>query len=83
MSGGEFQYAYSRVLQFAEDLRERLADPEEDFTIPTDNLLREIEQVAVLTAKLMREVEWLYSADTSEREFRQAVTDIIAEAEGA
>jgi hypothetical protein len=78
MSGGSFDYAYLRVVQFADDLDRRLLDYDKvDAFGYTPNLfkpvvldkLREIERILRKTAALMREVEWLYSGDISEETF--------------
>ena len=87
MSGGSFDYAYCRVSQFADELKERLDnfdkvdewDCKPNYFNP-DVLakLREIEEMAVLTSKLMKEAEWLYSGDTGEGTFMSRVTKILS-----
>ena len=78
MSGGSFNYAFMSVDQFADDLNVKLVE------IGIDDLnvyrkLREIEQLSRLTAKLMKEVEWLYSGDTGEESFMKRVKLIDSE----
>ena len=81
MSGGAFDYAYSRVLQFAEDLRAKIANngKEDDygdklgFSPQTITLLQSIAEDAERTAKLMKAAEWLYSGDTGEDGFAASV----------
>lgn len=84
MSGGSFDYAYSRVLQFAEELRAKIADngKENDygekceFSAQTIARLQSIVEDAERTAKLMKAAEWLYSGDTGENGFAASVTDV-------
>lgn len=81
MSGGEFQYAYSRVELFAEELREKLEDPPERIFnhIETYFMLRQIEDVAALAAKLIREAELLYSSDIGEEVFLDTASDLMSD----
>lgn len=80
MSGGSFDYAYSRVEGFAGELADKLArnDVEEDgwkygFEPATVAKLREIEALARKAAALMKEAEWLYSGDTGDESFMKRV----------
>jgi hypothetical protein len=76
MSGGSFDYAYSRVTSFVYDLDDRLTDPEYlSFSPEVMIKLREIKDIAANTAELMRAVEWLYSGDDSEECFLRKVGD--------
>lgn len=85
MSGGSFDYVCYKVDQFAYDLGVRLDEyDKKDEWGGTPNLfepetrakLREIEQLARYTAKLMREAEWLYSGDTGDESFMRRVAEI-------
>jgi len=85
MSGGSFDYAYSRVLHFAEELRAKIANngKENDygekceFSAQTIARLQSIvEDAEERTAKLMKAAEWLYSGDTGENGFAASVTDV-------
>lgn len=85
MSGGSFDYAYGRVDQFADELGVRLdehakkneyGETPHDFEPTTREKLREIEVMARHTAKLMKEVEWLFSGDTGEASFMARVMEI-------
>ena len=87
MSGGSFDYAYSRVLQFAEDLRAKIADngKENDygekceFSAQTIARLQSIVEDAERTAKLMKAAEWLYSGDTGEDDLSASVLGVCPE----
>lgn len=84
MSGGSFDYAYSRVNDFADELGLKLDknDVEDGdgwkvgFNVSTVAKLREIEALARRTAALMKEAEWLYSGDTGEESFAERVRHI-------
>jgi hypothetical protein len=85
MSGGSFNYAYNRVVEFADDLAHKLDNHDAidrygetpyNFNQVVLDKLREIEYIARYAAILMREAEWLYSGDTSETSFLKNVTEI-------
>ncbi|WP_186412037.1 hypothetical protein [Candidatus Propionivibrio aalborgensis] len=85
MSGGSFDYAYSRVNQFADELGLRLDEADKvnewgetpnKFEPATLAKLRGIEHLARRTAALMRESEWLYSGDTGDESFMERVKEI-------
>ena len=85
MSGGSFDYAFSTVESFADELGVKLDGKDEadawgfkplQFAPETIGKLREIEQLARRTAMLMREAEWLYSGDTSDCSFMRRVAEI-------
>ena len=85
MSGGSFDYAYQKVERFADELAVRLdkCNKKNDYgetphlySQPTLDKLREIESHARYTAKLMQEVEWLYSGDNGEESFIKGVEEI-------
>ena len=87
MSGGAFDYAYSKADSFAYELGNKLDefDKVDDWggkpnSFSTEVLakLREIQAITANTAKLMHEVEWLYSGDTGENTFMRRVGDIKA-----
>ena len=78
MSGGRFNYAYSRVQVFAEDLRQKLDADEEGFLPATVAKLAEIQRLAEKTAALMRAAEWLYSGDTGDESFMREVAQVEA-----
>ena len=77
MSGGSFDYAYSKVNYFVDDLDDKLNDPEESFSPEVTAKLREIKEIAQNTAQLMRAVEWLYSGDDSEDTFLEKVKWVL------
>ena len=87
MSGGAFDYAYCKVLSFADDLALRLDTHDEndewgntpnEFSQHILFKLKEIEIECRKTAELMREAEWLYSGDTNESVFMRRVEAIEA-----
>lgn len=72
MSGGHFDYAYSRTRDFADQLEADL-ESNSDFVVSMleqeERLrpaLEKTAKIANLTAKLMCDAEWLFSGDTSE-----------------
>lgn len=87
MSGGSFNYAYSRVEQFAEELRAKIADngkendygEKREFSPETIALLQSIAEYSERTAKLMRAAELLYSGDTGEDSFSATVLGVCSE----
>lgn len=87
MSGGSFDYAYSRVQDFADELGAKLdnwnkkteyGDALYEFEPATLAKLREIERQARHVAALMKEAEWLYSGDTGDESFMERVRQIEA-----
>lgn len=79
MSGGSFNYAYHSVENFAEELKS--ANDCNRFNPKTMEKLRGIEKLAVYTAKLMKEAEYLYSGDTGNDSFAERIS--IIELEGS
>lgn len=71
MSGGHFDYAYSRVDGFVEQLESELLKDELQFEPDTIRELRYILAEAKRMSKFMRGAEWLYSGDHSEESFRK------------
>ena len=88
MSGGSFDYACYRTMQFADELRNKLQEQGKDpsgegwpnATWPTDVAckLSEIAAFADYVGALMKEAEWLYSGDTGEDTFTERVRGIEA-----
>jgi hypothetical protein len=87
MSGGAFDYAYCKVVVFADDLAQRLDTHDEnddsgntpnEFSQHVLKKLKEIEIECRKAAALMREAEWLYSGDTGESAFMRRVEAIEA-----
>ena len=67
MSGGSFDYAFFKVREFAEELRNRIDDS--GFSDETKEELRNIAKEANTFADKMKSVEWMFSADIGEQEF--------------
>jgi len=86
MSGGSFDYACYRTMQFADELRNKLQEQGKDPsgegwhnpTWQTDVAckLSEIAQLADYVGALMKEAEWLYSGDTGEDTFMRRMNEI-------
>ena len=85
MSGGSFDYAYQRAAQFADELRNKLAEQGKqdrsgwtvtEWPPEVSARLHEIADIAEQTGKLMKEVEWLYSGDTGDDTFMRRVDAI-------
>ncbi len=87
MSGGSFNYAYSRVQQFADDLEHKLdiaGQPVrgwvsgDEYTAvqwddETNRRLHYIVDQARKFAEVMRAVEWLYSSDSGPEYVKKAL----------
>lgn len=88
MSGGSFDYACYRTMQFADELRNKLQEQGKDprgegWPLPTWETevackLGEIAAFADYIGALMKEAEWLYSGDTGEETFMNRVRQIEA-----
>ena len=84
MSGGSFDYAYRRMMDFADDLRDKLAKQGQvvdGWKVGTWEpavavKLEEISHIVDHAAKLAKEAEWLYSGDTGEETFMARVEKI-------
>ena len=84
MSGGSFDYAYARMHDFADNLRDRLTQQgqvDDGWKVGTwePAVAAKLAEIAALVdhaAKLAREAEWLYSGDTGEDTFMQRVARI-------
>lgn len=86
MSGGHFDYAYSRVQTFTEELDREIgrngevsADSLQTTEFPAEVIeaLRAISAHANLSARLMKAAEWLYEGDTSPESFLKEFREII------
>ena len=77
MSGGSFNYAYNKVQDFCDELQQRLDENEEGFDVETQCDLADICTHAHFLAEIMKEVEWLYSGDTSEETFNERIEEIL------
>jgi hypothetical protein len=86
MSGGSFDYAYARMHEFADDLRDMLSQQgqrKDGWEVGTWEpqvaaKLAEIAAIVDHAAKLAKEAEWLYSGDTGEETFMWRVAKINA-----
>ena len=84
MSGGSFDYAYARMHEFADDLRDMLSQQgqkKDGWEVGTwePQVAAKLAEIAALVdyaAKLAKEAEWLYSGDTGEDTFMERVSKI-------
>ena len=84
MSGGSFDYAYRRMMDFADDLLRLLAQQGvivDGWKVGTwePEVAAKLTEIAALVdhaSKLAKEVEWLYSGDTGEETFMARVERI-------
>ena len=77
MSGGSFNYAFCRVIEFVEELQRKIKYGRfRNYSPEVIAKLQGIAKDAERTAQLMREAEWLYSGDTSEDDFLERVAEI-------
>ena len=80
MSGGYFDYAYSRIQTFADDLSWQVNHAGEsgnrELAPDVAKALSDIAALADRTAKLARAAECLYSDDTGDDSFMRAVAEI-------
>ena len=90
MSGGSFNYAYSRVQDFCETLTERIKNNDvaneygDVCAYPPEVLevLKTILAQAEQMTGLMKEVEWLYSGDCGPETFLERVAEHLSSAAG-
>lgn len=71
MSGGHFDYSYFKVQQFAEQLEHDLQTAPwiKDFKPETVQELHAVLNEIRRTGRLMKEIEYLFSGDSSEEDF--------------
>lgn len=72
MSGGRFDYAYTHVNVFADQLTEETA---RETSSETDEELKKVIDRAYAFANTMRAVEWFYSGDISEEEMLERIRE--------
>jgi len=68
MSGGAFDYAYSRTAQFADDLELRLGDAAQYGPDVVAKLTQLVIDARAMSEQ-MRAAEWLFSCDIGEETF--------------
>lgn len=84
MSGGHFDYAYSRVNMFCEDLEMEIVEQGKTvdgcqhlvLSEPVEKKLKEILKYCSRASEYMREAEWLYSGDTGDESFMERIKEI-------
>lgn len=87
MSGGQYDYAFSEVQNFADAMLESHADwcePTEDYvSVPPANLdvRKRFSAHLYKVAKVMRSIEWCDSGDTGEEDCLKDMLDFLKEIE--
>lgn len=77
MSGGTYDYCYSRVEQLGEDILEHLDNGEYyEENLEAKTKVREIANQLIKLSKLAKAVEWWASGDTSPKDFLETVKQI-------
>jgi len=85
MSGGSFDYKCYQIEIFADDLQKRIENNGkldengwgDNMSPPTLSLLSTAQQIIHTAALLAKEIEWLYSDDTEEEDFSEAIDKIM------
>jgi len=78
MSGGSFQYAYTHINLFADELEIKIKNNKDDENF-NDKTIKELKFVLFQARKLsdsMKAVEWLYSDDIGEESFMEEIHNI-------
>lgn len=81
MSGGSFNYTYSHVDRFIEELTQNIKRNKkkdeygyaENFKPETIQELKRILNLCKITSDVMKHTEWLYSGDDSEETFSENI----------
>lgn len=84
MSGGAFDYKYSQVEMFCEELGQRIKNNKvkdewgycANLKPATIKELKRILKWCKIASQLMYEAEWLYSGDTGDESFMQRIRKI-------
>lgn len=85
MSGSHFDYGCFRISQFAEELEHEIKinkvvgeyGDATNFSSKTISILKMVQTIILEAGNLAKEVEWLYSGDTGEENFSEAVVKIL------
>lgn len=77
MSGGSYNYAYSRVREFANDLEYQ--SEERDLAPEVRELRARFAAHLLLVAKAMHDIEWVDSADYGEGQEAEAIRKCLGE----
>ena len=78
MGGGSFDYAFNRLVTFADELEQKLDDELHPGNAEVRLRLRRLVSEARRLAPIMKEAEWLYSGDTGEDTFLRRVGELDA-----
>jgi hypothetical protein len=78
MSGGAFDYNCFRISQFAEELKNKIEENDNEingyapyYNQKTIEYLIECQKIIELSGKLAYDIEWLYSGDIGEETFQK------------
>jgi len=77
MSGGAFDYAWRRIADFSEDLKEKIEENPSEFNPLLMARLALLQMKAAELAELAKAAELLYSGDIGEDSFNEAWTEAI------
>jgi hypothetical protein len=77
MSGGSYDYAYNRVLDFSHDL-DRNTDDSPDLPAEVADIRRQFAAHVRLVAEAMRAVEWVDSSDWSAGDEVEPIRRVLA-----
>ena len=85
MSGGSFEYGHFRISGFAEELAMKIHENNtkdeygwsNDFCKETIERLKHAHHIIEKTGELAKEIEWLYSGDTSDESFCNAYDELM------
>jgi hypothetical protein len=82
MSGGKFDYTYSRISYMVDDLEEKIANNNDlatghAFSEPTLKRLTVALTILRAARDMAYEVEWLYSGDTGEEHFAKRFDEAL------
>lgn len=76
MSGGEFDYIDCKVTEFTVQLLRLVNENEHGLSAETNEKMRLLGYISLMTSQMMHYADYLYSCDTSEVDFN---TDFDAE----
>lgn len=87
MSGGHYEYAYFKIDNLASSIKEdidRNDIPDEygfkhNFSEKTMDNMKKLHAMLIVSAKLAKEAEWLYSGDTGEDQFNSEFSNLVIE----
>ena len=76
MSGGSLDYVYYKVQNAVDDMIKEISDNPDWYEGETLELIKNTITFANITAKMLKEVEWLFSGDNGDKSFCRNMNDI-------